>query len=163
MNSLPLSVSIPRIGNGKSPRARCSACTTPCWVRCRSGKHSVQVVATSVNVNVYRKKCAFHVAAAVGDQVTLEEPRLDIGPLGERAYWDLVLQQPPWLCRAQPVRLTQWAQQPVHRRWAERQQLFTDLIGDDQVAMALKGGDELRQERHQPLCANPVCGRPDHA
>ena len=55
MNSLPLSVSIPSSGNGNIPRAGWSACTTPCCVRCSNGKHSVQVVATSVKVSVYRK------------------------------------------------------------------------------------------------------------
>jgi len=45
-------------------------------------------------------------SATVGDEVTLKEAWLDVSPLGERAYRDLVLQQPPWLGRAQPVRLT---------------------------------------------------------
>jgi hypothetical protein len=82
--------------------------------------------------------------AAVGDQVTFEKAWLDIRPLGKRAYGNLLLEQPAWFGRAQPVRLTQWAQQPIHRGCAEGQQLFTDLIGDDQVAVALQGGDELR-------------------
>ena len=38
------------------------------------------------------------------------------------------------------MRLTQWAQQPFDRGWTELQQLCTDLIGDDQVAMALEVG-----------------------
>ena len=96
MNSLPLSVSIPSIGKGNSPRARCSACTTPCWVRCSSGRHSVQVVATSVNVKRVQE-CSFQAATTVGDQVAFEKAWLDVVPLGERAYRDLLLEQPPWL------------------------------------------------------------------
>ena len=55
MNSPPLSVSIPSNAKGNMPRARWSACTTPCCVRCSNGRHSVHVVATSVSVSVYRK------------------------------------------------------------------------------------------------------------
>jgi hypothetical protein len=46
----------------------------------------------------------------VGDQVTLEKSRLNVGPLSKGAYGDLFFEQPSWLCRAEPVRLTQWAQ-----------------------------------------------------
>src|SRR5712692_6501525 len=79
----------------------------------------------------------------VSDQVTLEKPRFDVGPLGKRAHWNLMLQQPPWLGRAQPVRLTQWPQQAVHGRWAECEQLCSNVIRDYEVAVALEGGDEL--------------------
>ena len=83
-------------------------------------------------------------SATVSDEVTLEEAGLDVSPLGERAHRDLVLEQSPWFGRAQAVRLPQWAQQPVNRGWTELQQLCTDLIGDDQVAVAFEGGDKLR-------------------
>jgi hypothetical protein len=80
----------------------------------------------------------------VSNHVALEKSRFDVSPLGERAYRNLVLEQSPWFVRAQYVRLTQRAQQPVHRGWTELQLLCTDLIRDDQVAVALEGGDELR-------------------
>ena len=81
---------------------------------------------------------------AVSNQVALEKSWFDVSPLGECAHRDLVLEQSPWFGRAQSVRLTQWAQQPVDRGWTELQQLCTDLIGDNQVAVAHEGGDELR-------------------
>jgi hypothetical protein len=128
MESLPLSVSIPSMGNGNNPRARLSACTTPCRVRCRSGKHSVHGVAVSVNVNVCRKAPSV-VPPQWATRLMLEEPRLDAAPLGKkRAHRDLLLEQSPRLGRAQPARLTQRGQQPVHRRWTEGQHVCADLI-----------------------------------
>ena len=62
-------------------------------------------------------------STAMSNQVTLEEPWLDVSPLGERAYRDLMLQQSAWFGRAQSVRLTQRTQQPIHRRRTECQQL----------------------------------------
>ncbi len=79
----------------------------------------------------------------MSNQVTLEKARLDLGPLRERAHRDLVLQHPTGFGRAQPVRLTQWAQQAVYRRSTECQQLGSDGIADYEVAVALEGRDEL--------------------
>jgi hypothetical protein len=73
MESLPLSVSIPSMGNGNNPRAPCRA-----W--CRSGKHSVHGVAVSVNVNVCRKAPSV-VPPQWATRLMLEEPRLDAAPL----------------------------------------------------------------------------------
>ncbi len=55
MNSLPLSVSTPRRGNGIVGRRRASASTTRPLSRTRSGRHSVQPVAISVSVRVCTK------------------------------------------------------------------------------------------------------------
>jgi hypothetical protein len=119
----------PEYGDGNNPRARSSACTTPCRVRCRSGKHSVHVVAMSVNVNVYR-----NAPSVVPPQCATRSPSRNPGltPLHsvKRAHRDLLLEQSPRLGRAQPARLTQRGQQPVHRRWTEGQQLCADLIGE---------------------------------
>src|SRR6059058_43124 len=54
MNSPPLSLSILRMGKGKSVRARWRAARTASWLRCKRGRHSVHPVATSVSVKVYR-------------------------------------------------------------------------------------------------------------
>ena len=72
----------PEYGDGNNPRARSSACTTPCRVRCRSGKHFVHVVAVSVNVNV-RRKAPSVVPPQWATRLILEEPRLDAAPLGK--------------------------------------------------------------------------------
>ena len=54
-NSLPLSVSIPRNGNGRAPRSRSTASTTTPASRTSSGTHSVQPLAISVSTSVQTK------------------------------------------------------------------------------------------------------------
>jgi hypothetical protein len=52
MNSLPLSESIPRIGNGNPPRSSTRAAKTHFWALLRTAFVSVQPVKTSVTVRV---------------------------------------------------------------------------------------------------------------
>ena len=54
-NSLPLSVSIPRSGNGRAPRSRSTASTTTPASRTSSGARSVQPLAMSVSTSVQTK------------------------------------------------------------------------------------------------------------
>ena len=54
-NSLPLSMSIPRSGNGSAPRNWVSASTTRRASRTRSGTHSVHPLAMSVSTSVQTK------------------------------------------------------------------------------------------------------------
>jgi len=56
MNSHPLSVSSPKMGNGKHARACWNADTTASALLESRGKHSVHPVAISVRVNVQRKR-----------------------------------------------------------------------------------------------------------
>ncbi len=95
-------------------------------------------------------------ATAVGDQVSLDEAWLDVGPLGEGTDRDLLFEQPSRLGGRQPMRLTQRPQQPIGRGWAERQQLLTGLVGEAQVTVVLERRDQLGQEWHQALGADPV-------
>lgn len=51
----------------------------------------------------------------------------------------------------------------VGRRRGHRQQLGTDLVGEREVAMALKRGDQLGQEGYEALAADTVRRLPGHA
>ena len=54
MNSVPLSLSRPRMRNGNSARMRCSAWNTVSWRLSRRPAHATQPVATSTMLSVYR-------------------------------------------------------------------------------------------------------------
>ena len=95
-------------------------------------------------------------AAAVGVQVSLQNARFGIGPLGERAHRNLLLEQPPRLRRAHSGWLTQWRQQAIRGGRAEREQLLAHAVGQLQMAMPLERGDQLGQKRFQPLAADAV-------
>jgi len=57
------------------------------------------------------------------------------------------------LLRAAPAHL---AQQPIDRRWADRQQQATHFIADRDAAMSLERGQQHRNQRLKTLRADPV-------
>jgi len=73
---------------------------------------------------------AFKTATAMGDKVGLQKSRFDVGPLGERAHWDLVLQQSPRPGGRETMRMAHRPQHAVDRGWTQRQQLVSDFVGE---------------------------------
>ena len=136
MNSPPLSVSIPRWAKRTMPRARCSACTTPCWVRCRSGKHSVRRGDIRQRTRVQQR--GLPNCHRSPRQVGLQKAWFDVVPLCEGAHRDLVLQQPKRPGFREPMQMTHGPQQAVDRGWTERQQPGLDLVGERHMAMPLE-------------------------
>ena len=96
----------------------------------------------------------------MGDEVAFEKAWLDVVPFGERTYRNLMLQQSAWLRGRKPMRMAEWPKQPIRRGRAECQYLFTDLVREAQVAVTLERWDQLDQERHQALGANPIGRQP---
>ena len=61
------------------------------------------------------QECAFETAPTVGDQVGFQKAWLDVVALGERAYRDLLLEQPPRLRGREPMWVAEWPKQPIRR------------------------------------------------
>ena len=102
---------------------------------------------------------------AVRDQIRLDEARRRILPVGEGPHRDAPPDRrrrcaPPASARAIVLRIPQRA---VDRRRAHRQQTPLRTSGAScKVAVSLHRLDQHRQQRPQPLAADPVGRLPDH-
>ncbi len=126
-----------------------------------NGAHSVQPVAISVSLH----ETAARDRTAVRHQIHLEEPGRGILPIGEGTHRHAASDRRRRSRAAAPptARLPpHLSQGSVDRGGAHRQQAGTDLWRELPVAMPLHGLNQNRQQRSQPLAADPVRCLPDH-
>ncbi len=144
MNSLPLSVSIPSMGKGNSPRAAAVR------ARRRAGfvqkRQAFRPGRGDVGQREGVQECAFQAAATVGDQVAFEKAWLDVVPFGERADRDLLLEQAPRLRGREPMRLAEGPKQTIRRGRAECQ------LSDGKTSAAFR----RRVRRHDVARSTPA-------
>ena len=84
-NSLPLSVSTPRNGNGRAPRSRSTASTTTLASRTEQ-RYAFRPAAGDIGQHQRPDEAASHRRSTVRDEVGLDEARRRILPIAERAH-----------------------------------------------------------------------------
>jgi hypothetical protein len=153
MNSYLLSESRPSRGNGSDRSTSCSAAKHHCWALLRRARTSVHPVFTQVTGEGLAE-VPEGVAALVGHQIDLAEPRGGLAPLGEGPDGDLALQQGPRLgpgAASHPQAPALRDEHPVDRGRGHRQELVPDLARDLELPGPLQDLDDLGQERSEAL------------
>ena len=98
-------------------------------------------MATSVNVNVYRKAPSMLPPSA--RRGPPRESRASGWSTRECTHRNLLLEQPAWLRRGESMGLTQRRKQPIGRFRAEREQLLAHRVVQAQVPVLFKRGDQF--------------------
>jgi hypothetical protein len=139
MNSPPLSVSIPRMGKGKSVRARWRAARTGTSLRCKRGRHSVHPVATSVSESRVQVP-PLALGTTMGHQVCFQKAGLGLLPLLERADGNRLLEQGSRPCggEATLTQSTLRTQEAIRRRSTHGKELPAALLRQVQMLMPLQ-------------------------
>src|SRR5258708_6868039 len=162
MNSLPLSESMPRKGNGNRPRASRRAWKTVCWPRLRSATHSVQPVATSVTVRLCRysprvvlPQCTTRSISVQPGSASSHSAKVRIGIALLRSVPGLVVPNPCGLAR---LRSACSRRSAVAGRRSE-QALF-GLRLQVQFPVLFEHPHQLRQIGDQALATHAIGGSP---
>src|SRR5260370_5464247 len=162
MNSPPLSVSIPRIGKGKSVRARWRAARTASWLRCKRGRHSVHPVATSVSESRVQV-AALDICATMGHQIRFQEARSGFIPLLKGANRDLLLEQRSRSSggEARTIQFALRGQQAIRRCRAHGKQLFSALLREVEMLMPFQRLKERGEKGNEAFGTDAAGGVPD--
>ena len=150
----------PQERNRQQIRTRSSATITACWLRYKSGRHSVQPVATSVRTSVCRK--ALRPWATMRDEIGLKETRTDVIPTGEGAHRHLLFDEQPASRGRHAVRSVPFAiraEEAIGGRRTEREELRPP-VGQRQMATAFECRHQLRQKGDEALGADAIGRRP---
>src|SRR5712692_9107532 len=161
MNSLPLSLSSPRSGMGRRWRTRC---TPPPTRSCRLPQMaSSSTQAVDVDGAEGAEGETLRTAAAVGDEIDLEEPGAGVIPLREGADGDLVAEPGPHPRGGGPARGPggpRGGEQPAEGGRTHVADELVELGGARELAVAGEPVEELGDEGMEAMRANVSGGLP---
>src|SRR5713101_8027606 len=162
MNSLPLSLSSPRSGMGRRWRTRRTPPAHP-LVPLAPDRLELDPGSGDVHGAEGAEVEALRTAAAVGDEIDLEEPGAGVVPLGEGADGDLVAEPGPDPRGGGPARgpgSPRGGKQPAERGGTHVADELVDLRRQPQLAIAGEPVEELWHEGLEAMRADVSGGLP---